>query len=79
MVSAADAKAEKDSPRAGDRLGPVPRVALPDPYQVAITWQTDAQTAPGTYRIVHYGRFKKNGKVECFVATSRPFEVKSRK
>jgi neutral ceramidase len=57
------------------QLGPAPRVARPEPYQVTITWQTDAQTAPGTYRIVHYGRFKKDGKVERFTAASRPFEV----
>jgi neutral ceramidase len=58
------------------RLGPPPRVPRPDPYQVTITWQTDAQTKPGTYRIVHYGRFKKDGKVERFIAYSRAFEVK---
>jgi neutral ceramidase len=78
MGSETDAKPGKDSPHEGDRMGPVPRIARPDPYQVTITWQTDAQTAPGTYRIVHYGRFKKNGKVERFVATSRPFALKSR-
>jgi neutral ceramidase len=76
---AAETRAGADSRREGDRLGPMPRVARPDPYQVTITWLTDAETAPGTYRIVHYGRFKTNGKVERFVATSRPFEVKSRK
>jgi neutral ceramidase len=75
--SEADGKAGKDSRTERDRLGPVPRVARPDSYQVTITWQTDAQTAPGTYRIVHYGRFKTNGRVERFVAASRPFEVKS--
>jgi neutral ceramidase len=57
------------------RIGPPPRFARPDPYQVTITWQTDAGTPEGTYRIVHRGRFKKDGKVERFTATSRPFRV----
>jgi neutral ceramidase len=66
----------KDSGAERNRLGPAPRVARPEPYQVTVTWQVDAQTEPGTYRIVHYGRCKKDGKVERFVATSRPFEVR---
>ncbi len=57
-------------------VGPVRRIPRPEPYQVTVTWQTDAKTEPGTYRIVHYGRFKKGGKVERFVTRSRPFEVK---
>jgi neutral ceramidase len=57
------------------RIAPAPRIVRPDPYQVTITWQTAAETPAGTYRIVHYGRFKRNGKVERFVVTSRPFEV----
>jgi neutral ceramidase len=64
-----------DSRPEGERIGPVPRVARPDPFQVTITWQIPSETRFGTYRIVHYGRFKKNGKVERFLATSRPFEV----
>jgi neutral ceramidase len=75
LVRQTDAKPVKDSRPEATRLGPAPRIARPDPYQVTITWQTDAQTAPGTYRIVHYGRFKRSGKVERFVATSRAFEV----
>jgi hypothetical protein len=74
-IPKSDSGPPKD-PRPEDaRVGPAPRVARPESYQVMIFWQTDAQTAPGTYRIVHFGRFKKNGKVERFVATSRPFEV----
>jgi neutral ceramidase len=57
------------------KISPPPRVARPDPYQATITWQTDAQTPPGTYRVVHHGRFRKGGKVERFVAASRAFEV----
>jgi neutral ceramidase len=75
LVSESDPKPMTDSRLDASRLGPAPRVARPDPYQVTITWQTDAQTAAGTYRMVHYGRFKKNGKVERFVTCSRPFAV----
>jgi neutral ceramidase len=57
------------------RIGQAARLARPDPYQVTITWQTDAATPEGTYRIVHHGRFKKDGKVERFTATSRRFTV----
>jgi neutral ceramidase len=71
-----EAKPAKDAGAERNRLGPPPRVARPEPFQVTVTWQTDAQTEPATYRIVHYGRFKKDGKVERFVATSRPFEVR---
>jgi neutral ceramidase len=71
-----EAEIKGDSGTDSSRLGPAPRVARPDPYKVTITWQTDGQTPPGSYRIVHYGRFKKNGRVEHFVATSRQFEVK---
>jgi neutral ceramidase len=76
LAPASNPESEKASPRQPDRLGPVPWNPRPDPYQVTITWQTGKQTPPGTYRIIHYCRFKKNGKVERFNATSRPFEVK---
>jgi neutral ceramidase len=65
-----DGGPRKDSP-----LTPAPRIMRPEPYQATITWQTSDQTLPGTYRIVHYGRFKKSGTVERFVATSRAFRV----
>lgn len=68
-------KPRKDSRLEGFRVTPPPRIPRPDPYQVTITWQTDAKTPPGTYRIVHHGRFKKDGKVERFTARSRPFRV----
>jgi neutral ceramidase len=68
-------KAAKDLRPEPERLGPPPRIARPDPYQVTITWQTDERTPPGTYRIVPYGRFKTNGQVTRFIATSRAFEV----
>jgi neutral ceramidase len=68
-------KPEKDTRANSFRIGPAPRVARPDPYQVTVTWQSDAKTPAGTYRIVHLGRFKKDGKVERFIASSRPFRV----
>jgi neutral ceramidase len=81
MLSDSEAKpaskeSGKDSGAERNRLGPPPRVARPEPFQVTVTWQTDTQTEPGTYRIVHYARFKKDGKVERLVATSRPFEIR---
>jgi neutral ceramidase len=65
----------KGSRAQAQRLGPAPRVARSEPFQVTITWQTGDKTPPGTYRLVHHGRFKKNGNVERFEATSRPFAV----
>jgi hypothetical protein len=62
-------------PAADDYIAPAPRILRPDPYRVTLTWQTDSETPAGTYRIVHYGRCKKDGKVVRFVATSRPFRI----
>lgn len=70
-----DPQARKDSRVEAFRIVPPPRIPRPEPYQVTITWQTTAHTAPGTYRIVHHGRYKKEGKVERFTAVSRPFQV----
>jgi neutral ceramidase len=66
-----------DSPLPGFRIAPAPRILRPDPYHVLLTWQTDADTPAGTYRIVHYGRFKTGGKVVRFTAMSRSFLVGS--
>ncbi len=66
---------EKDLPLPGLRIAPARRILRPDPYQVTLTWQTAAETPTGTYRMVHYGRFKKDGAVVRFVATSRSFLV----
>jgi neutral ceramidase len=74
MIAEADTKVAKEV-TPNERIGPVRRIARPEPYQATITWQTDAETASGTYRISHYGRIKKAGKVERFQATSRPFQV----
>jgi neutral ceramidase len=75
LSSSADSKPAKN-PGPEGALGPAPRILRPDPYQVTITWQTAKDTPAGTYRIIHHGRFKTNGKVERFVATSRPFLVR---
>jgi neutral ceramidase len=75
VVAGSDHKAEKDSPLPGLQIAPAPRILRPDPFQVTLTWQTGAETPAGTYRLVHYGRFKKDGKVVRFTATSRPFQV----
>jgi neutral ceramidase len=64
-----------ETPLSRFRLAPAPRLGRPDPFQVTITWQTEEKTPAGTYRIVHYGRYKKDGKVERFTATSRRFRV----
>ncbi len=74
MIPEAEAPSHDARPEP-QRFAPAPRIARPEPHQVTITWQTDARTPPGTYRIVHYGRFKQQGKVARFVAASRPFEV----
>lgn len=47
----------------------------PEPFQVTIQWSIPPDAQTGTYRIVHHGRFKKNGKVEFFDATSSTFEI----
>lgn len=56
-------------------LSPPRFVAKPDPFQVKITWEPSADTPPGKYRIVHFGRFKQEGQVQRFTARSEPFEI----
>ncbi len=68
-------KPKKDARPEALLIAPPPWHPRPDPYRVTITWQTDAQTPPGRYRLVHYGRFKEGGRVERFTATSRAFQV----
>ncbi|HEX4591714.1 MAG TPA: neutral/alkaline non-lysosomal ceramidase C-terminal domain-containing protein, partial [Gemmataceae bacterium] len=70
-----DHKLEKNVPPSPLQIAPAPRILRPDPFQVTITWQTDAETPAGTYRIVHFGRFKKDRGVVRFVASSRLFRV----
>lgn len=56
-------------------LNTKPQDPTPEPFQVIIQWSVPSDTPTGTYRIVHHGRFKANGKVEFFDATSSAFEV----
>ncbi len=74
-LAGSEPKPKKAARPAALLIAPVPRIPRPDPFRVTITWQTDGHTPAGVYRIVHYGRFKKNGRVERFVATSRAFQV----
>jgi neutral ceramidase len=78
LLAEVENKPAKDARPEEPRIGPAPHVNHPDPFQVTITWQTDARTEPGTYLIAHYGKVKKNGKVERFVVLSRQFEVKDK-
>lgn len=57
-------------------LNPKPVELRPEPYQVIIQWSIPPGTQPGTYRFVHHGRYKKNGRVEFFDAHSSTFEIK---
>lgn len=56
-------------------LAPPRYSAKPDPFQVTVAWEIPADAPPGTYRLVHYGRFRREGKVERFTAHSPPFQV----
>lgn len=56
-------------------LSPPRYSAKPDPFQVTITWESTAETPPGIYRIVHNGRYKREGRVERFTARSPEFEI----
>ena len=77
VLGESERKPDKDSRSSFLQIAPAPRIPRPEPYQVTITWQTDAETPAATYRIVHYGRFKKDGTVVRFTATSRSFRVGS--
>ncbi len=52
------------------------RLKSPEPYLATVRWQTDSETEPGTYRIRYFGKFKRNGKVDRFTATSKEFEIR---
>ncbi len=56
-------------------LAPPPYSTSSDPFQVTIEWTTTEETPPGTYRIVHYGRYKAGGEVKRFTAHSTPFAI----
>ncbi|MBX3415677.1 MAG: neutral/alkaline non-lysosomal ceramidase N-terminal domain-containing protein [Pirellulales bacterium] len=66
--------------RKSDRTGILdlapPRYATtPDPFQVSITWESKPDTPPGTYRLVHYGRYREGGQVHRFTAYTAPFKI----
>jgi neutral ceramidase len=75
IIGGPGARPEKDVRPPGMRIAPVPREPRPDPYQVTLSWQTHADTPLGTYRLVHFGRFKKDGTVVRFTTSSRSFQV----
>lgn len=66
---------EKKEQRKILELAPPPYSTSPDPFQVTIDWNTSADTPPGTYRIVHYGRHRQDGEVKRFTAYSTPFLI----
>jgi neutral ceramidase len=76
MLDSADRRPGVDTRLPGLRIAPMVRIPRPEPFQATLTWQTNAETLPGTYRISYLGRCKAHGKVTRFRATTRPFEVK---
>lgn len=77
-------RATPDDDRAGRKktertgildLAPPRYATTPDPFQVTIRWETNGETPPGTYRIVHHGRYKQGGEVQRFTAHSPAFEI----
>lgn len=76
MLDEPDRKTRREARLEAWRVAPPPRIPRPQAHQVNITWQTSPDTEPGTYRIVHYGRYKQFDQVIRFTAISKPFEVK---
>jgi neutral ceramidase len=75
ILPESESKAAKENDPAKPRIGPPPRIARPEPFQVTITWNTSGENKAGKYRIVHFGRYKQDGKVVRFTAMSRSFEL----
>ena len=57
-------------------LAPPKYKTSPEPFRVTITWETSADTPSGTYRLVHFGRYKEEGGVKRFTARSPAFSVR---
>ena len=57
-------------------LAPPKYKTSPEPFRVTIRWETAADTPPGTYRLVHFGRYKEDGAVKRFTAYTPAFDVK---
>jgi len=43
--------------------------------QAAVTWHIPADAQPGTYRIVHEGASKQNGRISAYSGVSSNFDV----
>lgn len=56
-------------------LAPIPLKHRPEPFLFIVKWQIDEKVPKGTYRVVHHGRYKKDGKVERFDAKTRDFTI----
>ena len=56
---------------------PLARVDAQSPYQTTIEWEIPDDAQPGTYRIVHRGRYKTEAdrRLHEFEAHSRSFQV----
>lgn len=76
MVAEEKPKDAKTAQLEAYALGGKPKPARPEPFQATIQWRIPEDVEPGTYRLVHFGRYKKDGKTVPFEAASKPFEVK---
>ncbi len=77
-ISSATGRPEPSKPprnTVADTAPPPRYVPKPEPFHVTITWESSPQTPPGTYRIVHFGRYKHDGKVHRFTARSANFQI----
>lgn len=57
-------------------LAPPKYKTSPEPFRATITWEIAADTPSGTYRLVHFGRYKESGEVKRFTARSPAFDLK---
>jgi neutral ceramidase len=70
-----DKNAKKDPKLEAFKLSPAPRELRPDPFQATLRWNIPKETPSGTYRFVHYGRYKSSGRVERFESATPSFQV----
>jgi len=68
---------KKARPKKSSAIPMAPGPMTLDAHQITITWDIPSQTESGTYRIVHFGRFKsrEDGQVHTFKAASQNFTV----
>ncbi len=75
-------RAKRKSSRASNsqmnllNLSPPRYTTNAEPFRVIVSWEIGPETAAGTYRLVHYGRYKEAGEVKRFTAYSPAFTVK---